>query len=123
VYHTSLVIATAVVRIPNNEFLVFSSSDEDTWCEIQVTVTPKCQPQAPKDPSLIPASENEQQAVQQLIDIERPQLMQHDSFVHPIPGTAHLGGTTPDSCVAAAKAAIHHELAGTLGIGRVGHGH
>jgi|SRR6267142_4675121 len=101
---------------------MFGSNDEDVWCEIWVTVTPKCQPRAPKDPSLIPAPENEQQAVQQLIDSELLQLMQHNSFVHPIPGTAHLGGTTPNSCVTAAKVAIHRKLVGTLGVGRAGHG-
>jgi len=33
------------------------------------------------------------EAVQWLIDIELPQLMQHDSLMHLIPGIAHLGGT------------------------------
>jgi pre-mRNA-splicing factor CDC5/CEF1 len=74
-----------------------------------------------KDLSLTSAPENEQDAVQRLIDIELAQLMQHDSLVHPIPGTAHPGGTPsmysppPDSYVAAAKTAVHRELAGTLG--------
>ena len=74
-----------------------------------------------KDLSLTPAPENEQKAVRRLIDIELAQLVQYDSLVHPIPGTAHPGGTPsmysppPDSYVASAKAAVHRELAGTLG--------
>ncbi|KAI0003313.1 Cc.Cdc5 protein [Russula compacta] len=74
-----------------------------------------------KDLSLVPAPEGEQEAVQRLIDLELAHLMQHDSLVHSIPGTAHPGGTPssyeppPDGYVAAAKAAVHRELAGTLG--------
>lgn len=74
-----------------------------------------------KDLSLVPAPESEQEAVQGLIDLELAHLMQHDSLMHPIPGTAHPGGTPstyeppPDSYVAAAKAAVHRELAGSLG--------
>ena len=74
-----------------------------------------------KDLSLVPAPESEQEAVQRLIDRELALFMQHDSLVHPIPGTAHPGGTPstyeppPDSYIAAAKAAVHRELAGTLG--------
>ena len=47
--------------------------------------------------------------------------MKHDSLAHLIPGTAHPGGTPsnyeppPDAYVAVAKAAVHRELAGTLG--------
>ena len=74
-----------------------------------------------KDLSLDPAPEGEQEAVQRLIDFELAHLMQHDSLIHSIPGTAHPGGTPstyeppPDAYVAAAKAAVHRELAGTLG--------
>ena len=74
-----------------------------------------------KDLSLVPASETEQEAAQRLVDLELAQLMQHDSLQHPIPGTAHPGGTLsayeppPDAYVAAAKAAVHRELAGALG--------
>ncbi|KAI0303450.1 Cc.Cdc5 protein [Multifurca ochricompacta] len=74
-----------------------------------------------KDLSLVPAVETEQEAVQQLIDVELARLMRHDSLAHPIPGTAHPGGTPStyeppaDAYVAAAKAAVHRELAGTLG--------
>jgi pre-mRNA-splicing factor CDC5/CEF1 len=74
-----------------------------------------------KDLSLVPAPESEQEGVQRLIDLELAHLMQHDSLVHSLPGTAHPGGTLstyeppPDSYVAAAKAAVHRELAGTLG--------
>ena len=42
-----------------------------------------------KDLSLVPATESEQEAVQRFIDRELAHLMQHDSLVHPIPGTAH----------------------------------
>src|SRR6266436_4933449 len=45
------------------------------------------------DLSLVPPPEGEQEAVQQLIDAELAHLMQHDSLVHAIPGTAHPGGT------------------------------
>jgi pre-mRNA-splicing factor CDC5/CEF1 len=67
------------------------------------------------------SSASEQETVQQLINLEITHLMQHDSLVHAIPGTAHPGGTPstyeppPDAYVAAAKVAIHRELAGTLG--------
>jgi len=73
------------------------------------------------DLSLVPRHEEEQEAVQRLIDRELAQLMTHDSLAHSIPGTAHPGGTPstyeppPDAYVAAAKAAVHRELAGTLG--------
>jgi pre-mRNA-splicing factor CDC5/CEF1 len=73
------------------------------------------------DLSLVPPPEGEQEAVQRLIDLELTQLMKHDSLAHLIPGTAHPGGTPsnyeppPDAYVAAAKAAVHRELAGTLG--------
>jgi pre-mRNA-splicing factor CDC5/CEF1 len=78
-----------------------------------------------KDLSLVPAHEGEQEAVQRLIDLEIAQLMKHDSLAHSIPGTAHPGGTLstyeppPDTYVAAAKAAIHHELASALGFPNV----
>ena len=74
-----------------------------------------------KDLSLVPVAESEQEAVQRLVDLELAQLMKHDSLAHSIPGTAHPGGTPstyeppPDSYVTAAKAAVHRELAGTLG--------
>jgi pre-mRNA-splicing factor CDC5/CEF1 len=74
-----------------------------------------------KDLSLVPVPESEQEAVQRLVDLELAQLMKHDSLAHSIPGTAHPGGTPstyeppPDSYVTAAKAAVHRELAGTLG--------
>jgi len=74
-----------------------------------------------KDLSLVPPPNGEQEDVQRLIDAELAHLMQHDSLVHAIPGTAHPGGTPstyeppPDAYVAAAKAAVHRELAGTLG--------
>ncbi len=73
------------------------------------------------DLSLVPPPEGEQEAVQRLIDLEVTQLMKHDSLAHSIPGTAHPGGTPstyeppPDAYVAAAKAAVHRELASTLG--------
>lgn len=73
------------------------------------------------DLSLVPPPEGEQEAVQRLIDLELAQLMKHDSLAHSIPGTAHPGGTPstyeppPDAYAAAAKAAVHRELAGTLG--------
>jgi pre-mRNA-splicing factor CDC5/CEF1 len=72
------------------------------------------------DLTLVPPPEGEE-AVQRLIDLELAQLMKHDSLAHLIPGTAHPGGTPsayeppPDAYVAAAKAAVHRELAGTLG--------
>ena len=71
--------------------------------------------------SLVPAIETDQQAVQRLVDLELARLMQHDALAHPLPGTAHPGGTLsnyeppPDAYVAAAKVAIHRELAGALG--------
>ncbi|KAH9174252.1 pre-mRNA splicing factor component-domain-containing protein [Lactarius sanguifluus] len=70
---------------------------------------------------LVPAAETEQQEVQRLVDFELVRLMHHDALAHPIPGTAHPGGTPstyeppPDTYVAVAKAAIHRELAGALG--------
>ncbi|KAH9999036.1 pre-mRNA splicing factor component-domain-containing protein [Russula vinacea] len=78
-----------------------------------------------KDLSLVPAPEGEQEAAQRLIDLELAQLMRHDSLAHSIPGTAHPGGTPstyeppPDAYVAAARAAVHRELAGTLGFPNV----
>ena len=74
-----------------------------------------------EDLSLVPATETEQQSVQRLVDFELTRLMQHDALAHPIPGTAHPGGTLsnyeppPDAYVAVAKVAIHRELAGALG--------
>ena len=74
-----------------------------------------------EDLSLVPAAETEQQAVQRLVDLELARLMQHDALAHPLPGTAHPGGTPsnyeppPDDYVAVAKVAIHRELAGALG--------
>jgi pre-mRNA-splicing factor CDC5/CEF1 len=73
------------------------------------------------DLSLVSPPEGEQEGVQRLIDLELAQLMKHDSLAHSIPGTAHPGGTPStyepplDAYVAAAKAAVHRELAGTLG--------
>ncbi|KAI9456229.1 pre-mRNA splicing factor component-domain-containing protein [Lactarius psammicola] len=77
-----------------------------------------------EDLSLVPATETEQQAVQRLVDLELTRLMHHDALAHPIPGTAHPGGTPstyeppPDAYVAVAKVAIHRELAGALGFPR-----
>jgi pre-mRNA-splicing factor CDC5/CEF1 len=74
-----------------------------------------------KDLSLVPTPESEQEAAQRLIDSELANLMLHDSLAHPVPGTAHPGGTPstyeppPDAYVALARAAVHHELAGVLG--------
>lgn len=74
-----------------------------------------------EDLSLVPVTEAEQQSVQRLVDFELTRLMQHDALAHPIPGTAHPGGTLsdyeppPDAYVAVAKVAIHRELAGALG--------
>ncbi len=74
-----------------------------------------------EDLSLVPATETEQQAVQRLVDLELTRLMHHDALAHPIPGTAHPGGTPStyepplDAYVAVAKVAIHRELAGALG--------
>jgi pre-mRNA-splicing factor CDC5/CEF1 len=74
-----------------------------------------------KDLSLVPTPETEQEAAQRLVDLELAHLMLHDSLVHPVPGTAHPGGTPstyeppPDAYVATARAAVHRELAGALG--------
>ncbi|KAF9463250.1 pre-mRNA splicing factor component-domain-containing protein [Collybia nuda] len=65
--------------------------------------------------------ESDLQAAQQLIDLELAQLLQHDSIAHPIPGTSRPGATVShydipdDDDVAAAKSAIHLELASTVG--------
>ncbi|KAH8983671.1 pre-mRNA splicing factor component-domain-containing protein [Lactarius hatsudake] len=74
-----------------------------------------------EDLSLVSAAETEQEEVQRLVDLELVRLMHHDALAHPIPGTAHPGGTPstyeppPDAYVAVAKVAIHRELAGALG--------
>ncbi|KAI0259969.1 pre-mRNA splicing factor component-domain-containing protein [Gloeopeniophorella convolvens] len=70
---------------------------------------------------LVPAPEPDADAVQQLVDAELARLMQHDALAHPLPGTAHAGGTPStyvppaDADVAAARAAVHAELATALG--------
>lgn len=57
----------------------------------------------------------------QLIHQELAQLLQHDAIAHPIPGTTHPGGTKSvyaipdDDTLAAAKVAIHLEIASALG--------
>ncbi|WVR03492.1 pre-mRNA-splicing factor CEF1 [Kwoniella sp. DSM 27419] len=57
-----------------------------------------------------------------LINLEVAMLMKHDSIAHPLPGTSTPGGTPSDydmpedDLVAAAKRAIHAELAGALGL-------
>lgn len=65
--------------------------------------------------------ESDLQAAQHLIDLELAQLLQHDSIAHPIPGTSRPGATVSnyeipdDGDVAAAKSAIHLELASAVG--------
>jgi pre-mRNA-splicing factor CDC5/CEF1 len=57
-----------------------------------------------------------------LVNIEVVALMKHDSLAHPLPGTRSAGDLASDynmpddDYVAAAKAAIHAELAGTFGL-------
>ena len=61
------------------------------------------------------------QRAHQLINKEIAQLLRHDSIAYPLPGTSLPGGTISnyeipdDSDVEAAKAAIHLELASTVG--------
>jgi pre-mRNA-splicing factor CDC5/CEF1 len=65
--------------------------------------------------------EPELEQATQLINSELVQLLQHDSIVHPIPGTLRPGGSRStyempaDEDVAAAKSEIHQELAMSLG--------
>ncbi|TFY79231.1 hypothetical protein EWM64_g4778, partial [Hericium alpestre] len=72
-----------------------------------------------EDLSLAPATEEEQ--VQKMVDIELARLLQHDSLVHPLPGTSQAGGTPSsyeppaDQYVASAKDEIHRELSTALG--------
>lgn len=67
------------------------------------------------------ASDDRSEALK-LVNYEVAELMKHDSLAHPLPGTATPGGTPSDydmpddSFVAMAKAAIHDELAGALGL-------
>ncbi|KAI0049679.1 hypothetical protein FA95DRAFT_1581584 [Auriscalpium vulgare] len=74
-----------------------------------------------RDLSLVPAAESQSEAGQRLVDLELARLVHHDSIVHPVPGTAHPGGTLstyeppPDEYVEAARAEIQRELAGALG--------
>src|SRR5258708_1175043 len=69
----------------------------------------------------ITVANEEKDPVQQLIDIEFAKLMEHDSVAHPLPGTAHPGGShssyvhPEDNAMIAARSAIHNELAKTLG--------
>ncbi|OCF73490.1 pre-mRNA-splicing factor CEF1 [Kwoniella mangroviensis CBS 8886] len=57
-----------------------------------------------------------------MVNLEVAMLMKHDSIAHPLPGTSTPGGTASDydmpedDFVAAAKQAIHSELAGQLGL-------
>ncbi|EMD34487.1 hypothetical protein CERSUDRAFT_117334 [Gelatoporia subvermispora B] len=65
-------------------------------------------------PSDVAAAEN-------LVHAEMVDLLRHDSIAHPIPGTSIPGGTMShyqipvDEDIAAAQAAIHNELASTIG--------
>jgi len=65
--------------------------------------------------------DSEVESASQLINSELVKLLQHDSIIHPIPGTVRPGGTTStyemplDEDVAAAKSEIHLELAMSLG--------
>ncbi|KAF8334255.1 pre-mRNA splicing factor component-domain-containing protein [Cantharellus anzutake] len=69
----------------------------------------------------VTAANEERDPVQQMIDVEFVNLMEHDSIAHPIPGTAHPGGTQSsyahpeDDAMTVARSAIHTELAKTLG--------
>jgi pre-mRNA-splicing factor CDC5/CEF1 len=57
----------------------------------------------------------------QMVHAEMAKLLEHDSIVHPIPGTSRPGGSLsgyelpPDDFVDLAKAAVHMELAASLG--------
>ncbi len=57
-----------------------------------------------------------------LLNLEMAQLMKHDSLAHPLPGTSTPGGTPSDydmpkdAFVSQAKAAVHLELANSLGL-------
>jgi pre-mRNA-splicing factor CDC5/CEF1 len=61
------------------------------------------------------------QRAHRLINAEIAQLLRHDSIAHPLPGTSLPGGTMSsydipdDDNIEAAKAAIHLELASTVG--------
>ena len=64
----------------------------------------------------------EMAAALRMINLEVAMLMRHDSIAHSLPGTSVPGGTASeyempeDDFVAAAKTAIHTELAGALGL-------
>lgn len=74
-----------------------------------------------RDLSLDEATPTEFAPAENLIHEELASLLLHDSLAHPIPGTVHPGSTPssyqlpPDDVVAAAKSAIHDELATALG--------
>lgn len=61
-------------------------------------------------------------AALKLVNLEMAALMKHDSVEHPLPGTTNPGNLAStydmpdDDFVSAAKAAIHSELAGALGL-------
>lgn len=61
------------------------------------------------------------QQARRLMNLELAELLQHDSIVHPLPGTSLAGSTMssydmpPDELVADAKSQIHMELASALG--------
>lgn len=67
-------------------------------------------------------AEAELAAALKLVNLEMAALMKHDSVEHPLPGTTNPGNLAStydmpeDEFVAAAKAAIHSELAGALGL-------
>lgn len=58
---------------------------------------------------------------QRLVDEEMVRLLEHDSIVHPVPGSKHAGGgksnlpILPDSALEDARAEVHKELAAQLG--------
>ncbi|KZO95816.1 hypothetical protein CALVIDRAFT_555553 [Calocera viscosa TUFC12733] len=67
------------------------------------------------------SDEDENAAVERLIDTEMVMLMKHDSVAHPVAGTTTAGGTRSsyvqpdDAAMAWARDAVHQELAETLG--------
>jgi len=74
-----------------------------------------------QDLSLNDVVDKELVHAQKLLDAEIAQLLLHDSLVHPLPGTAHPGGTKSsyqmpaDQDVDSARLAIQRELASSLG--------
>lgn len=71
--------------------------------------------------SLVEEDEPGLRPARRLVDLELVNLLQHDSIVHPIPGTSRPGGShstyeMPDDVhVSAAMSEIHIELAASLG--------